>query len=304
MNTTRTLPLIACTLLLGACAGKPSKSTPPPAASAAPQAASASADSSAAPTAAEDDYAALYGNGATGSDPTSSSYDPWERYNRGMHRFNVAVDRSIAKPVATGYTKVLPSPVRQSVTNFFANLGSPLTMVNQLLQGHPGDAWDTFGRFLMNTTLGIGGLFDPASKAQISNKKEDFGQTLATWGWRNSRYFELPFFGPRTLRDTFGLVGDYPLSPLRQVENDKVRIGLQGVQLVDTRARLLSLEDIRTEAQDEYALVRDAWMQRRNYQIQRDLRGHQDDAQLPDYLRDDKDNTVPVDAMPMPTLSN
>ena len=266
-----------------------------------------------APTAAEDDFAALYGGPApTAQDPAGAgaaspppAYDPWERYNRGMHRFNMAVDRTIARPLATAYTEVTPEPVRLGVTNFFANLRSPVTMVNQLLQGHPVHALQTLGRFVMNSTLGIGGLMDPASAARIPRRSEDFGQTLGVWGWRNSRFFELPFFGPRTVRDTFGLAGDMPLSPLRQVESDKVRIGLQGLQLVDTRAQLLVLDSLRDEAVDEYALTRDAWLQRRNYQIQRDLRhwrGKSDE--VPDYLKDEKDTTVPVDAMPMPDFNN
>ncbi|WP_434026736.1 MlaA family lipoprotein [[Pseudomonas] boreopolis] len=332
MNVLRPLVLVPL-LLLAACAGQAPKSAPPaaasvvaaPAAEATPAAeapASAPADAGeapaaaapaeapsasaagTAPTAAEDDYAALYGGPAPSASADAApagqvAYDPWERYNRGMHRFNLAVDKYFARPVATAYVNVTPEPVRLGVTNFFDNLRSPVTLVNQLLQGHPVRALQTLGRFVMNTTLGIGGLFDPASAAGIPRGNGDFGQTLGVWGWRNSRYFELPFFGPRTLRDTFGLAGDMPLSPLRQVENDKVRIGLQGVQLVNTRARLLSLDEMRNEAPDEYALTRDAWLQRRNYQIQQSLhRNQKDGEQLPDYLRDD--NTVPADAMPVP----
>ena len=202
--------------------------------------ASADGASPTAPTAAEDDFAALYGGPApTAQDPIATGtgvqpvvYDPWERYNRGMHRFNMAVDRAVARPLATAYANVTPQPVRLGVTNFFDNLRSPVTMVNQLLQGHPVHALQTLGRFVMNSTLGIGGLMDPASAAKIPRRSEDFGQTLGVWGWRNSRFFELPFFGPRTVRDTFGLAGDIPLSPLRQVENDKWRIGLQGLSLI------------------------------------------------------------------------
>ncbi|CAD7387506.1 phospholipid-binding lipoprotein MlaA [Xanthomonas arboricola] len=271
--------------------------------------ADASAGTAGAATSAEDDYAALYGpttpqagaNGAPGQPGDAPPYDPWERYNRGMHRFNLAVDRGVARPLATGYTKVVPRPARLGVTNFFDNLGTPLTMVNQLLQGHPVYAMQSLGRFVMNSTLGVAGLFDPASAAGIPRRSEDFGQTLGVWGWRNSRYFELPLFGPRTVRDTFGLGGDIPLSPLRQVDDSGARFALQGLQLVDTRAQLMSLDSLRDQAPDEYALTRDAWMQRRNYQIVRDLRSHrQKDNELPDYLREDKDSTVPVDAMPIP----
>jgi phospholipid-binding lipoprotein MlaA len=334
MNVTRSLALVPLLVLLAACAGQAPKSTPPAAAPvviapapeaapavdtgapdatnevAAPAAASAPAATAgtpgASPTAAEDDYAALYGGPAPSANaaaPTGQvANDPWERYNRGMHRFNLGVDKYFAHPVATTYVKITPAPVRLGVTNFFDNLSSPVTLVNQVLQGHPVKALQTLGRFVMNSTLGIGGLFDPASAAGIPRGNGDFGQTLGVWGWRNSRYFELPFFGPRTVRDTFGLAGDMPLSPIREVDNNKVRIGLQGLQLVNTRARLLSLDEMRNQAPDEYALTRDAWLQRRNYQIQQSLhRGQKDDA-LPDYLRDD--NTVPAGAMPVPHWVN
>ncbi|WP_115045868.1 MlaA family lipoprotein [Xanthomonas arboricola] len=280
-----------------------------PATVAAAPADQAGADASGTPTSAEDDFDALYGptipqagaNGAPAQPGGAPAYDPWERYNRGMHRFNLAVDRSVARPLATGYTKVVPRPARLGVTNFFDNLGTPLTMVNQLLQGHPVYAMQSLGRFVMNSTLGVAGLFDPASAAGIPRRSEDFGQTLGAWGWRNSRYFELPLFGPRTVRDTVGLGGDIPLSWVRQVDDGGARFALQGLQLVDTRAQLMSLDSLRDQAPDEYALTRDAWMQRRNYQIVRDLRSHrQKDNELPDYLREDKDNTVPVDAMPIP----
>ena len=158
---------------------------------------------------------------------------------------------------------------------------------------------------MLNSTLGIGGIFDPASDAKIPDQSADFGQTLGVWGWRNSRYLELPLFGPRTLRDGFGLVGDAPLSPLRQVGDDPVRYGLQGLQLVDLRTRLFAVDSMREGATDEYALIRDAWMQRRAYQIQSVRRPKgEDEENLPDYLyEDDAMPTVPVDVMPVVPLS-
>jgi len=227
------------------------------------------------------------------------TYDPWEKYNRRMHRFNNAVDRRVAKPLARGYVKVVPRPVRLGVGNFFNNLSQPLTMVNSLLQGKPKQAGQSFGRFLLNTTFGLGGIFDPATRANLPKKSEDFGQTLGVWGWKRSRYFELPLFGPRTVRDVFGMAGDAPLSPLRSVEADKIRVPLQGVQLVDMRAQLLATDSLREGAEDDYALVRDAWSQRRDYQILGD-RPSDDGGDLPDYLREEEDkSTVPVDAMPV-----
>ncbi len=337
MNVVRTLFPLLLVALLGACAAKPARDSapasvavdaaptpvatadvpssdvatvaeataddatvapPPPASDAPVPPADATA---AAPTSAEDDFAALYGTPAPGADVDAGgrpSYDPWEGFNRRVHAFNDVVDRAVARPLATAYTKVVPRFARTGVTNFFSNLRAPVTITNQLLQGRPSDAWDSLGRFLINSTVGIGGLFDPASAGQVPRRSEDFGQTLGAWGWRNSRYVELPFFGPRTVRDVFGLAGDIPLSPIRTIEEDKVRIPLQGLQLVDMRAQLMALDDIRDSAVDEYALTRDAWLQRRNYQIENDLRGR--------HRSRDADDTapIPVDAMPMPDWGN
>lgn len=273
----------------------------------APAAASATASEG------EDDFAAIYGQGAYDpvADPSLPApaqspvaYDPWEKFNRKVHAFNNAVDRAVARPLARAYTAAVPRPVRLGVSNFFDNLRQPLTMVNQLLQGRPRDATQTFGRFVLNSTLGIGGLFDPASDLKMKRRSEDFGQTLGTWGWKRSRYVELPFFGPRTVRDVLGLAGDMPLSPVSKIEDDKTRIFLQGLNLVDTRAQLLSLDSLREGAVDDYALVRDSWLQRRNYQIE-SHRTQQQPTQdeLPEYLQDENNPTVPVDAMPMPEIS-
>ena len=339
MNVVRTASLLLLALALSACAAKPARDSAPASVAVAPAAADAAApvsdadstvaapaavavdaapvaevagsdapaappaaDNGTAPTGAEDDFAALYGGpapSADGSEPSTSAYDPWEGFNRRVHAFNNVVDRAVARPLATAYTHVVPRFARTGVTNFFSNLRAPVTITNQLLQGRPGDAWDSLGRFMMNSTLGVGGLFDPASRALVPRRSEDFGQTLGAWGWRSSRYVELPFFGPRTVRDVFGLAGDIPLSPIRTIEEDKVRIPLQGLQLVDMRSQLLALDDIRDNAVDEYALTRDAWLQRRNYQIQNDLRGRHARGK-------DADDTapIPVDAMPMPDWGN
>jgi phospholipid-binding lipoprotein MlaA len=261
----------------------------------------------AAPTQAELDYAAIYGTQAYDpvADPSlpapaelPESYDPWEPLNRRVHHFNNVVDKYVASPLAHAYAEVVPRPVRLGVRNFFGNLGQPVNALNSLLQGKPAEAGQAVARFLINTTLGIGGIFDPASDANLSRSSEDFGQTLGKWGWRKSRYVELPLFGPRTVRDVFGLIGDAPLSPLRQVEEDTVRVFMQGLQLVDVRTQLFAVDSMREGAADDYALVRDAWLQRRDYQIAGDELPV--DESLPDYLRDDTSNpTVPVDALPV-----
>ena len=275
----------------------------PPVASTAPDPVTAATD---ARTDAERDYDALYGRGYDPvADPTlptpvdiAGAYDPWERINRQMHRVNNVIDRGVARPLARTYVRVVPRPVRLGVSNFFSNLGQPVTAVNSLLQGQPKRAAQSLGRFALNSTLGIGGVFDPASDAQLPNRSEDFGQTLGVWGWKRSRYVELPLFGPRTIRDVVGIFGDAPLSPLRQVEADHARVPIQGLQLVDVRTQLLSTDSLREGVEDDYALVRDAWSQRRDYQIFGD-RQLDDDSSLPDYLREQNNPTVPVDAMPV-----
>src|SRR3546814_1182475 len=139
--------------------------------------------------------------------------DPWQGYNRGIHRFNNGFDKYIFKPIAKGYNKVVPRPARTGISNFFINLLQPLSAVELLLQGRPGAAGAALGRFAINATLGLGGLLDPATDAGIPLQREDLGQVFGTWGWGNSRYFELPFLGPSTLRDAFGLGGEFLFAP-------------------------------------------------------------------------------------------
>ena len=268
------------------------------AANTSPTSADASSDASASsgntPTQAEDDYAAIYGD--SGPAPAANGrnpIDPWEPFNRRVHHFNNGVDRDLAKPLARAYIKIAPPPVRMGVGNFFSNLGQPVSALNALLQGRPKQAWQSLERFTVNATIGVLGIFDPATSLGIPNRSEDFGQTLARWGWKQSRYLELPFLGPRTVRDAFGGAVDAPLSPLGQIEEDRARVFLQGLQLVDLRTNLLAVDSLRNGAVDEYALTRDAWLQRRNYQIDNNSDA---DAALPPYLQGDSapDSTTPV----------
>ena len=245
-------------------------------------------------TQAEDDYAAIYGNDADAiSANERNPSDPWEPFNRRVHHFNNGVDRYIAKPLARGYMAIAPPPVRLGIGNFFSNLGQPVSAINALLQGRPKQAGQSLARFTVNFTFGVLGFFDPATHIGIPNRSEDFGQTLARWGWKRSRYLELPFLGPRTLRDALGGAAEAPLSPLSQIEEDRVRVFLQGLQLVDLRTNLFAADSFRNGAYDDYALTRDAWLQRRNYQI--DTNNSDADAALPSYLQDDAapDSTTP-----------
>lgn len=190
--------------------------------------------------------------------------DPLEGYNRAMYKFNDAVDTAVIKPVAKGYDAVVPDPISQGVSNFFSNLNDITVIINDLLQGKFYQAYKDTHRFVVNTTVGVGGIFDVASLSGLNKNNEDFGQTLGVWGVEPGAYVVLPLFGPRNVRDSFGLVGDMFTDPVMYVEGDDARLALVGTRVVDTRAKLLKAEKVLDEAAlDEYSYVRDAYMQRR-----------------------------------------
>ena len=204
-------------------------------------------------------------------------HDDLEGFNRKMHSFNNVADKLVLRPLAVGYKKITPVPIQAGVSRFFANLRMPATAVNQALQGRPGDAGRSLGRLAVNTTVGVAGVFDPASHFGVPKRDdEDFGQTLATWGWRDSRYLVLPLLGPRTVRDAVGIIGDRPLSPIGRIQDSGAASGLQLMEIVDVRTRMLPVDKFRRDALDDYIFVRDAWAQRRNSQIQQDLRSDSD----------------------------
>ena len=191
--------------------------------------------------------------------------DPWEGFNRQVFAFNDAVDRAVLKPTARGYRAVTPQPVQTGVGNFFSNLGEPRTALNSLLQGKPGNAGIALSRFAINTTVGIGGLWDFATHMEITGRDEDFGQTLAVWGWEESRYLVLPFLGPSTLRDTGGLPADAATYPLYYLNDAELEIALTALRVVDMRAGLLDQEELISG--DRYSFIRDTWLQRRRFEI-------------------------------------
>jgi phospholipid-binding lipoprotein MlaA len=207
----------------------------------------------------------LAGCASTGSPQERHADDPWEGFNRKVFVFNDAIDRAVLKPVVRGYRFVTPSPVQTGVGNFFSNLGEPRTALNSLLQGNPGNAAVATGRFLINTTVGIGGLWDFATHMEVIGREEDFGQTLAVWGWDESRYLVLPLLGPSTLRDTGGLPVDSATYPTTYVEDDKIRYGLTALRIIDTRAGLLDQEALIQG--DRYSFIRDTWLQRRRFEV-------------------------------------
>jgi phospholipid-binding lipoprotein MlaA len=200
--------------------------------------------------------------------------DPWERYNRRIHRFNNVLDKHVLRPLAIGYVKAVPAPVRSGVSRFFRNLGEPATAINLALQGDASLALESLGRFAVNTTLGIGGVLDPATRMRLPGRDgEDVGQTLAVWGWRDSRYLVMPFLGPRTVRDSVAIVGDQRLAPIGYLDDSGTANALQLLEIVDGRTQLMPIDRMRQEAYDDYTFVRDAWMQRRNHRIDKGDRG-------------------------------
>ena len=200
-----------------------------------------------------------------GVDREPNPADPWEGFNRKVFAFNDVLDRYALKPVARGYRFVTPDPVETGVGNFFSNLGEPRTVLNSLLQGKVRNASIATSRFLINTTVGVGGLWDVASRMEITGQEEDFGQTLGAWGWEESRYLVLPLLGPSTLRDTGGLPADMYAYPTTYIDDDETSLGLTALRVIDTRAGLLDQEALIQG--DRYSFIRDAWLQQRRFEV-------------------------------------
>ncbi len=196
-----------------------------------------------------------------------SPQDPWESFNRGVYKFNDTLDRAVAKPVAKAYVKVVPEPLRIGVSNFFANLETPTVLINDALQGKFLAAANDLGRFVLNTTVGVGGLLDPATSAGLDRNNEDFGQTLGKWGVHPGPFLELPILGPSDVRDAPARVVDTYTNPRQYIDNNYISYGLYLPDFIDRRAALLSLDDTLKNIYDPYAFVRDAYLQRRAYLV-------------------------------------
>lgn len=198
---------------------------------------------------------------------TDVEKDPWEGFNRKVHELNMNLDRVIARPAAKFYNKVTPTPVKRGLSNFFRNIDYPVTFINQLLQGKLKDSGISTGRFLINSTIGVFGLFDVASKMGIADFDEDFGQTLARWGYTDSRYLVLPLFGPSTVRDGLGQSVYGYAHPVSYVAREDHFYTPMVLDLLQTRAAFLNQDESLETAYDPYVLVRDAWLQNRDYKI-------------------------------------
>jgi phospholipid-binding lipoprotein MlaA len=212
---------------------------------------------------------------------TPSKDDPWEGFNRTVYTFNDKVDQYALKPVAKGYVKITPQPVRDSVTNFFANIGDVYNAANNFLQLKITDGVEDIMRIVINTVFGVGGLFDVATLAKLPKHNQDFGLTLGHYGVPAGPYLVLPLFGPSTVRDGVGLVGNYFINPVSYIDPAAVSWGLYGLNVVSTRANLLGASDLLEGAAiDKYSFVRNTYLQRRRYQLSD---GHASQSSLPDY---------------------
>ena len=207
---------------------------------------------------------AAFIGGLTGCASTANNpKDPYEGFNRAMFSVNEGID-VVAKPIAQGYDAAAPLPVKAGIGNFFGNIYDVWTAVNNLLQGKGGDAMSDLGRVLINTTVGIGGVFDVASEMGLEKHAEDFGQTLAVWGVPEGDYLYWPLIGPRTTRDTFGCMVDAAADPVWRVDDVALRNSLVGVRFIDLRASLLPTDKVVEQAAfDKYNYIRDAYLQNR-----------------------------------------
>ncbi|MFO7553534.1 MAG: VacJ family lipoprotein [Haliea sp.] len=187
--------------------------------------------------------------------------DPWEGLNRPIFEFNERLDQYLLKPAAKGYQAVLPDPAEKGVSNFFSNLRDANSTINAVLQGRPGGAARAGGRFLLNSTIGMLGLFDVASRMGVEPYRTDFGHTLAIWGLPPGPFLMVPMLGPRTARSGTGTVFDALTSVEVSIDDVRLRNSLFGLELIDTRARLLKAEELMSG--DRYIFVRDAYLQQR-----------------------------------------
>lgn len=191
--------------------------------------------------------------------------DPWQGFNRGVFAFNDTLDHYALRPIAQGYQDVTPHPVREGVGNFFNNLSDVGNTVNGVLQGNPAIAGTSFLRLLINSTLGVGGVLDPAGDMGIHQRSEDMGKTLAAWGFKSGPFLMLPLLGPSDLRDTAGLPVDWYTNVATYINNNYAKWGLYFVNLVNIRASLLANDNLVNG--DRYIFIRDAWMQHRQFEI-------------------------------------
>jgi phospholipid-binding lipoprotein MlaA len=199
----------------------------------------------------------------TRSDPR----DPWERMNRATYAFNDKFDKAIFRPVARGYRNAVPHVVQTGIRNVFDNCDTTIVMVNDLLQGQFTPFMHDTSRLLVNTVIGVGGLFDPATAMGLDKGDRDFGQTLGKWGVHAGPYLVVPFLGPSDVRDTFGRVADTYGTPRTYIKNTYWNYGSWLVEKVDARSRYLEADRVLDSAYDPYAFLRNAYLQNRQFKV-------------------------------------
>jgi phospholipid-binding lipoprotein MlaA len=193
--------------------------------------------------------------------------DPWESMNRTIFSANMNVDKATTRPLARGYRKIVPGPIRIGVSNFFSNLATPGSALNNVLQGKPGRGFSELARFLLNSTMGVGGLIDVATAGDIPEYREDFGQTAAVWGIPKGPYVMLPILGPKTLRDAITFPLDILADPLYHYKNTSVRDKLIFLNVIDLRYRLLVTDGFLDSSKDPYVTTRESYLQNRDFDI-------------------------------------
>ena len=204
--------------------------------------------------------------GLAGCAAVPSKVDPLEPMNRVLYTVHDAVDTAVMKPIAETYVATVPSLVRTGVSNFFNNIDDLFSALNGMLQGKPDKAGNDFGRVMLNTGFGVGGIFDLASQIGIERGNEDFGQTFGVWGFAQGPYLFIPLIGPSTFRDGSGLVVRAALGPIGYINEEAVRYSLYVLGAVDIRARLLDTSTLIDQAAlDKYVFIRNAYLQRRRY---------------------------------------
>jgi phospholipid-binding lipoprotein MlaA len=217
---------------------------------------------------------------ACGPKPESGIYDPLETTNRAIHDFNKSLDRSAVRPTANAYGTVVPGPLRQGIQNFALNLGQPSNVANNILQARLDDALINTVRLAVNSTVGIGGLFDPATAFGIPDPRTDFGETLAVWGVREGPFIELPFAGPSTLRDTAGIIVDVVYDPLRYILPTAEANAATGIQVAAGLGRRYrfskTIDSLLYESADSYAQARLLYLDSRRFELGQRTEGEGD----------------------------
>jgi len=193
--------------------------------------------------------------------------DPLENSNRSIYTFNENLDEAILEPAADGYDYITPNFLQKGFNNFFDNINYPVTIINQVLQGNIEESLQDTLRFTINSSIGILGLFDPASRMGLTEHDEDFGQTLAVWGVKEGPYLMLPFFGPKTLRSLTGDLADVLFNPLLNIDDTNLKIKTNLISILQDRSDLSTLEEELDNSFDPYQYIKDSYIQNRKYKI-------------------------------------